>query len=136
MSRKIYRAGLIPYIVEDNIIKLLFMKPSDPMYGGEQFQIAKGKVEEGESDMEAAIREATEELGLVEDNIDHLIHMGVFLGRTSFFIARVKDASAFVEPHFETAETRWMTLSEFQLEGRQLHQPIVQDAVRSIHLTT
>ena len=136
MKGKTYRAGLLPYVIEDGIVKFLFMKPADVRYGGDQFQIAKGKVEEGETSEQAALREASEELGLVETNIYRPIFLGEFLGRTSFFVVAVKDKSLFTDPHFETAETAWMSLNEYQNVGRMLHLPIVQDAARVVHLTT
>lgn len=136
MKTKLYRAGLLPYIVEEGSIKFLFMKPADSRFGGDRFQIAKGKVEEGETREQAALREASEELGLVLDNIDPPIYLGEFLGRTSFFLAAVKDKDNFNQPHFETGDTAWMTLPEFQNIGRTLHVPIVQDAARVAYLTT
>ena len=49
MSKElIYRAGVIPYYIDDGEIKMLFMKPSKKKFGGAEFQIAKGKREKGE----------------------------------------------------------------------------------------
>lgn len=135
MKGKLYRAGLLPYVIEDGVVRFLFMKPADSRYGGEQFQIAKGKVEDGETSQQAAIREASEELGLIPSNVHPLIFLGEFLGRTSVFVAEVKDKFLFGVPHFETSETAWMTVSEYQSNGRMLHLPIVQDAARVVHLT-
>ena len=70
MSKElIYRAGVIPYYIDDGEIKMLFMKPSKKKFGGAEFQIAKGKREKGESDEKAAFREAREELGLFSGNV-------------------------------------------------------------------
>lgn len=135
MKGKLYRAGLLPYVIEGGELKFLFMRPADSRYGGDQFQIAKGKVEDGETTEQAAIREASEELGLVEENIGNVIYLGQFLGRTSFYVAEVKDKSLFNAPHFETDITAWLTLTEYQQVGRQLHIPIVQDAARAVYLT-
>lgn len=33
-NKKIYRAGVVPYYFKDNDIYMLFMKPSDPKFGG------------------------------------------------------------------------------------------------------
>lgn len=132
MTGKLYRAGLLPYIVEDGIIRFLLMKPSDAKYGGEEFQIAKGKIEDGETAEQAAIREAEEELGLVASNITGVELLGTYLGRTEFFIAEVSDKYLFNEPCFETGETCWLTLQEFDLIGRSLHLTILKDAMRAI----
>lgn len=106
MKPKIYRASFIPYINHPETgIEMLFMTPSDSEYGGECMQIAKGKIELGETDIKAALREAEEELGLIKDNIDELFKMGVYLGRTTVFLGRIKDKNHFNKPHFETKFT-------------------------------
>ena len=128
----IYRAGVIPYVIENDKIVMMFMKPSDPTYGGNQFQVSKGHVEPGESSVEAAIREGEEELGLFKGNILNIVDLGVFLGRSTFFIARIADADMFGDTDKETAAVKWMTLEEFEKDGRQLHVPVVKAAVRKI----
>lgn len=128
MKHKFYRAGFLPYRVINNRIEFLLMKPSEARFGGDQFQIAKGKVEEGEDDLKAALREAYEELGLLEDNVSNIELVGNYLGRTAIFVGRVLDDTKFIEPHFETAETTWMSLHDYELQGRELHLPIIRDA--------
>lgn len=132
-KEKVYRAGVIPYYIKDNNIEMLFMKPSDPKFGGSDFQIAKGKKEDGESDEDAAFREASEELGLFKGNIIDKHDLGNFLGRTRIYIAEIKDKDMFGDPHFETGEVKWMTPEEFDKEGRTLHRPIVKAATRWIN---
>jgi len=133
MTKKIiYRAGVIPYIVEDGEVKMLFMRPSDGKYGGDVFQLAKGKFEEGETAEEAGLREASEELGLFSGNVEQLTELGVFMVRTTVFVAKIKDKDHFGEPHFETKEVKWMTAEEFQKTGRDLHKPIIKAAMRKI----
>ena len=105
---------------------MLFMKPSDSTFGGDAYQIGKGRVEDGEDHRSAALREAKEELGLFIGNTILTEEVGVFMGRTTMFIAKIKDRDMFGEPDFETESTRWMTLEDFMLEGRVLHQPVVQ----------
>ena len=68
-KKHVFRAGTIPYVIEGGVVKMMFMRPSGPMYGGDRFQIAKGKVEDGECTMDAALREAKEELGLFIGNV-------------------------------------------------------------------
>lgn len=131
----IYRAAVIPYFIEDGTIKMMFMVPSDTTYGGSAPQIAKGRIEEGESAEETARREGYEELGLKEDNILSFDELGVFLGRTTFYVAKIRNEFDFDVPHFETKETRWMTLDEFAVEGRDIHQSVVNTAVNLIELS-
>ena len=127
-DKKVYRAGTIPYVIEDGEIKMMFMRPSDSEYGGDKFQLAKGKVEDDESTMDAALREAKEELGLFVGNVIRTEEVGVFMGRTTVYVAKIKDRIMFGEPSFETAETTWLTLDEFMEIGRELHRPVVQAA--------
>src|SRR5438309_578670 len=63
------KAGFMPYVIEGGRPLFMFMIPSKPNFGGPQPGIAKGGVDEGESVIRAAIREASEELGLKESNI-------------------------------------------------------------------
>lgn len=130
---KIYRAGVIPYILDNfGNVEMLFMKPSDPKFGGDKFQVAKGKVDGNESAIEAAWREGREELGLFKGNVSDVQHLGTFLGRTNVFIMKIKDKNMFGDPDFETAETKWMNVDEFSDIGRDLHKPMVKAAYRMI----
>lgn len=129
MREKIYRAGLIPFFInEKNEIEMKFMVPSDQQFGGGDPQFAKGRIEKNENHEQAAIREAKEELGLREENVEWLYYLGQFLGRTHIYICEVNDKDDFDEPHYETESTHWMTLEEFQTRGRDLHRPVIREA--------
>jgi len=130
---KVWRAGVIPYIInEDNEIEMMFMRPSETEHGGNKYQLAKGKLEEGETPEEGGIREAKEELGLFVGNIEDLYQVDVFLGRTYVYNAKVKDKDMFGLPHHETESTKWLTLEQFMIEGRDLHKPVIQAAHRAM----
>ena len=131
-DKKVHRAGTIPYIIENGKIEMMFMQPSDPAYGGSEFQIAKGKIEENETAKDAALREAKEEIGLFIGNITLVEEVGLFMGRTTVFIAKVKDKDMFGAPGEETGNVAWLTPDQFMDEGRILHKPVVQAAVRKI----
>jgi 8-oxo-dGTP pyrophosphatase MutT (NUDIX family) len=131
MAKKVYRAGVIPYYQDsDQNIQMMFMLPSNKKFGGDVFQIAKGKAEDGESMKEAGLREANEELGLFVGNIETLTKVGVFMGRTTIYIALIKDVDMFGDPVDETERVEWMTLEQFQEVGRELHKPVVKSAHR------
>ena len=132
MSKKVKRSGVIPYIIENNEILMMFMKPSDGKFGGDVFQIAKGKHEEGETALQAGLREASEELGLFEGNIIETHDLGTFLGRTSIYITKIANKDLFGDPCDETEEAAWLTLEQFEEVGRDLHKPVVKAAVRLI----
>jgi len=131
-KKKIDRSGIMPYYIKEEEIKILFMRPSDPKFGGDAFQIAKGKLEEGETSQQCSLREGNEELGLFEGNILEIHNLGNFLGRTQMFVCEIEDPEMFGDPHYETDETKWMTPEEFQEVGRDLHKPVVKAAVRHI----
>lgn len=131
-KKLVYRAGTIPYIVEDGKVSMLFMRPSNPDFGGDALQIAKGKIEEGETEKEAALREAKEEIGLFIGNVVLTEEVGTFMGRTTVFVAKIKSRDMFGEPSFETSETEWLTLEQFDSVGRDLHRPVVRAAHRKI----
>jgi ADP-ribose pyrophosphatase YjhB (NUDIX family) len=146
----VYRAGTIPYVVENGEILMLFMKPSCAEFGGSlvetvhpdgtttsefvaKWQIAKGKVEEtDETTKAAALREAKEEVGLFIGNVLLTEEVGVFMGRTTLFVVKVKDRDMFGSPGYETEDVAWLTENQFIVEGRSLHAPVVQAAVRMI----
>jgi 8-oxo-dGTP pyrophosphatase MutT (NUDIX family) len=129
----VYRAGMIPYLIEDGEVLMMFMKPSETQYGGDQFQLCKGVVEDDDLDTRtAALREGAEELGLRSENIQSVTELGNFLGRTTVFIARVADQTNFDKPHYETDEVTWLTCDQFLKVGRDLHKDIVQLAEQVI----
>ena len=111
---------------------MLFMAPSDPKFGGPEMQCCKGKVEEGETILEAALREGFEELGLFRGNIKSYKQIPLELGKTTFFVAEIEDPELFGIPHFETGATKWLFLNEFLEQGRKLHKPVVKCAVDTI----
>lgn len=126
-QKKIWRAGLIPYFINDEgKVEMMFMIPSDQTYGGDSPQIAKGRIEDGEDPLETAIREAQEELGLIRANIDGQVeNLGVHLGRTHMFAARVHSKDLFGVFSFETEEVVWMTEDMFRTQGRDIHRDVV-----------
>lgn len=132
-KKKVERSGVIPYYLDnDGKVQMLFMIPSDSKYGGDLPQIAKGKREEGETELETGLREAREELGLFKGNVIETYMLGSFLGRTTIYVCKIEDPTMFGDPHFETKATTWMTPDQFQQEGRDLHKPVVKAAVRLI----
>lgn len=133
-KKYIYRAGMVPYIInEDNEIQMMFMKPSNSKYGGSDYQIAKGRVDdEDDSHLSTAIREAREELGLFESNTEAIYEFGVVLGRTTLFFAKVIDQEMFGITDEETESTTWMTMQEFLVDGRPLHVPVIQEVYKRI----
>lgn len=134
-EKEMSRGGVIPYYIDEGkVIRMMFMVPSDPKYGGPAWQIAKGKIDpEDASVEEGAFREAQEELGLFLPNVRERHDVGQF-GKIHVFLAHIKDPNLFGDHDDETGDTRWMTPEEFQKEGRDWQRPIVKAAVRMIQL--
>lgn len=133
-------AGIIPYVIEDGQVHMLFMISSDANYGGDKPMISKGGVDPGESLAEAAMREGHEELGLVLRNCVcdpfEVTTMQV-TGQTdtypmTVFAVEVADRNDFEEPHYETAYTVWLTLEQFRHLGRASHMTFVSDLVNKL----
>lgn len=141
MTQKV-KAGIIPWLIEDGEMKMMFMIPSDPKYGGPNPQIAKGGVDPGENTRSAAIREGFEELGLLPKNILQVTKI-VTVSLTgldesypmTIYAARVKNKNNFVTPHFETGRTMWLTNDEFQATGRNIHKQIVKSTFDKLNIT-
>jgi 8-oxo-dGTP pyrophosphatase MutT (NUDIX family) len=133
LERKlVYRAGTIPYIVENGEVLMMFMMPAPAEYVTSEFQIAKGRVEDGEITKDAAVREAKEELGMFVSNIVSLEELGMFMGRTTVYIAKMKNRHMFGLPDEETEDVAWLTVEEFDRTGRELHRPVVRTAYNRI----
>ncbi len=130
------KAGFIPYMVDpkDGQFKMLFMVASDPRYGGPRPMISKGTIEPNEDILTAALREATEELGLKRENLKNdpfKLWEGFVALKTSkydlsIYAAEIKDKSDFDKWESETLYATWMTNESFQEKGRRDHKPIVQ----------
>lgn len=128
------RAGLIPWIRDGDELKYLMMISSNPKYGGPRPMISKGKIEENESKLEAAIREAEEELGLIRYNMkgepDLLADERVTLRSGSYDLTvygvQIYDRHEFDKWCSETEYTEWHTLNSFKEFGRRDHIKYVQ----------
>lgn len=128
------RAGLIPFTRESGELKYLMMICSDPKFGGPRPMISKGKIEEGEAAIDAAVREAEEELGFKQRNARGAI-LPIFEGRQelysgayhlSVYGVEIQDKYDFDKWCDETEYTLWMSLDEFKAKGRKDHVKFVE----------
>lgn len=136
------KAGFIPYVIEDGEPCFMFMISSNSKFGGNQPSIAKGGIDKGETSLEAAFREAKEELGLrrrnIKDDTVKQVFTGKIKGKThtyimDVFMGEIKSKTDFGKFDHETAEVKWLTLSEFQKTGRPSHIGIVRKAKKLIN---
>jgi 8-oxo-dGTP pyrophosphatase MutT (NUDIX family) len=111
------------------------MVSSDPKFGGPMPMISKGKIEDGESAIEGAVREAEEELGLRRDNIKSgtlfelafervVLHSGTY--DLTVYGCEINDRYDFDKWCDETEYTVWLTADEFKAVGRRDHLKYVQ----------
>lgn len=126
------RGAIIPYYVKDGNVYAYCMVPSHPAYGGIHWQMAKGMIDDGETPMQAALREGTEELGMIMSNItdtklvvkDQVKSQWEINPYTMYcFSTRVLDPDNWGEFHWETGKTSWVSLSEDmdQIKRTQRH---------------
>lgn len=140
MSKKVTKAGVIPYCIRYGVLQMRFMTPSDPDYGGTKPQIAKGCIDTGETAVVTALREGIEEVGLRQSNIIQLFRVGTFVATSSdgpdydliLFAAEVRSMSDFDTPHYETKEVSWLTMQDFLRWGRYEQREIVAAAANKI----
>lgn len=129
------RAGLIPYMRnERGEIVFLMMVSSNSKFGGPRPMLSKGKIEDGESALECAIREAEEELGLVRSNMIKepvllaeervVLRSGAY--HLTVYSVEIRDRWDFGKWCDETEYTEWHTLESFQERGRKDHVKYVQ----------
>jgi len=117
------KAGIYPYIIENGVIKICFMIPSNPKFGGKYPQMAKGGIDSGYSALETALKEGAEELGLISSNIVETKKIGVFpyknslIQRMHLFVCNVNTVE--MNPHgYETKEIIWMDIENALTETR------------------
>lgn len=110
------------------------MRPSNATYGGSSYQFCKGRIEDDETSIVAAVREATEELGIVP----------WMASSKTEFVSRIMNSTCdlFVcEYNFmsspasreETIHTAFLSEKEFMAIGRDWQKPICQMVVKFIN---
>ncbi|MFA5396712.1 MAG: NUDIX domain-containing protein [Methanogenium sp.] len=125
------RSASIIYCVESDKIYVLLVKPSNIEFGGPDWQIPKGLIDLGESEHNAAIREAEEEAGLVLSNIDSTDFL-MRMNYISVFAIKVKNRKNFKQHDYEIAETKWFSLTESFKVIRSWQKPWLGKFVRFI----
>ena len=84
------KAGGIPFYIKDDKLFVCLFVSNDGTYGGTAPQIAKGHVDEYETQRDAAVREVFEETGVdVEGAPRHAVFSGPFAGQVEDYYLSV-----------------------------------------------
>lgn len=129
------KSGIIPYYIDNGDVEILLMKPSNPAYGGSDYQIAKGNVDGDESLEDTALREGEEELGLKRSNIININKIGSnFINgyELHVFTAKVNNKTDFNAPHYETGSVEWFKVNKLDKNIREDHYKIILDIIKHI----
>jgi len=131
------KAGVIPWVREEDGIKMLFVISSDPRYNGPDPAIIKGSLDKGETPKQGALRECEEEVGIPASKFKGLYKLPTrkVQGNTAAYKMTVFAGELEKRPTLkldkkEIGEALWLTLQEFQRLGRKTHEPFVNDLVR------
>jgi len=131
------KAGVIVYYGNE----VLLIKPSDPEFGGLDFQLPKGRIDPGESIERTAMREAEEELGLKKSNIKKLFKIKPYkiLGLTreytlTLYGVEVKGKEGFGPSDFEISEKKWFPKDKAVSIIRKSQRKMFINALKKIKL--
>ena len=128
---KSQKAGVIPYYIDkEENVKMLFMVPSDPKYGESHYQIAKGMLDNEDSDIfQSALRGGKEELGLKGSNV-RKFYFGCVSKIKEYelhvYVADIINPNDFNETDYEVKETKWLSIEEDFLMIREVQQLTVE----------
>jgi len=128
------KGGMIPFVIDNGNLKMMFAISSDPAYGGPNPGIAKGHLDPNEDFLRGATREAEEELGLKSSNFagqPFLVAAQKITGLAAaymlhVFAVQVKSQTDFNPHDYEVGGVKWMTLDEYKRSGRRSQLAFVQ----------
>lgn len=125
------KSGVIPYYFKNGQLFVRLMKPSDPAYGGKEWQLAKGQLEDDLTPEENAVKEGHEEVGLKTENIKHIFEL---LHKRNLYVyaAEVIDPNNFDEPHYETGAVTWLCMPDEFGKIRRSQQWIFHEFISSV----
>lgn len=122
------RSGIIPVYFDCGRVFACCMIPSDPAFGGDKPQMAKGHIEDDLDPKENAIKEAQEELGLKLDNIYGVKYLGDYT-RISCYTCLVHDPEDFDEPHWESEWAGWIDITDSLNDIRDVQRDMFRDCL-------
>lgn len=138
-SKLKFKAGIVPYVIQNGIIKMLFIISSDPSYGGTQPCIAKGGADPGETPQQTAVREGEEEIGFPAAIYAQIYPSAKerIAGMTSsydfyVFAGQLKAVPNKIPFGPEVGSVHWLSMEEYQKVGRKNQLNLVQQTYNAI----
>lgn len=125
---KLKKSGLVLYRKTKDDVFFRCMIPSDPMYGGSSPQIPKGGIDEGDGIKFTAVKECCEECGLVPTNLESIEEFKIYPKmKMAIFIGTVGNPDDFVEPHWESKWSGWVSYNNEREKLRDIQRHIFDD---------
>lgn len=132
------KAGVVPFYIENNNIKIMLVIPSNPAYGGTHYQISKGRQDGNEKPIETAKREAFEEMGLDKSNVSDFFFCAKekIQGMTRsynlhIFAAEIKNPLKFSKSDFEIKTKNWIDADNIMII-RRTQQSLIKKVIKQI----
>ena len=130
------KAGSIVYHRDNDDVKMLFMKPSNPKFGGFHYQLAKGTIDDGFTPEQTAVKESLEELGVIPSNIKSIKYLFTDVikhssGRSHalyLYAIELDDRNKMIPFHYETDNIKWLDISEIDTQVRRSQLETVHKA--------
>jgi 8-oxo-dGTP pyrophosphatase MutT (NUDIX family) len=125
------RAGIIPYVKHKEKYYIPLMIPSDPLYGGTEYQLAKGVIEKNDTAIATAIKECQQELGLNITNTSLKLLWNNKKSNIQWFFCELKEMSKMIpEPNedgiIETKDPKWFDLYEAEQIIKDWQKPLIK----------
>jgi 8-oxo-dGTP pyrophosphatase MutT (NUDIX family) len=124
---------LIPYMRWENELYFLCMRPSNATFGGDAYQFCKGRIEDGETSAIAAMREATEELGIIPYYGSEPVFVKRIMNDTCDLFICEYNFNSYPKTKEETIHTAFLSEREFMLIGRDWQRPIAHIVAKFIN---
>jgi len=130
---RVRKCGVVFYRDNGDVV---LIKPSDPNYGGPDFQLPKGEQKEGESTLDTAIREGCEETGINKYNIQKFCYIGCFPNKSydlHMYACYVGD-NIYGKPDYEVSEVKWFNKDKALEIVRKDHREVLEVFINEMDL--
>jgi len=116
------KGGILPFYISNGNIEIMLIKPSNPAYGGSDYQMAKGRQDTGENIETTAKREGKEELGLKFSNVEDFFFVDSDIikdYKLTIYAVKVKNKDDFNKTDKEIKTRSWLNLKNIKIRREQ-----------------